>query len=201
MTGEHYFSSSPQGSRKPRSVTFGLDGRTVVLASDRAVFSTDRLDPGTRVLLTSTPPPRPGVLVDVGCGYGPIVCAQAIRQPAATLWAVDVNERARELTAANAASWGIADRVRVAAPNEVPPDLLVDEIWSNPPIRIGKPALHALLVEWLGRLRPDGTAWLVVAKNLGSDSLQRWLDEQGFDAVRHASEKGYRVLRVSHGPR
>ena len=201
MTGEHYFSSAPQGPRKPRSITFVLDGRTVVLASDRSVFSADRLDPGTRVLLTSTPPPRPGVLVDVGCGYGPIACAQAIRQPAATLWAVDVNERARELTAANAASWGIADRVRVAAPNEVPPDLLVDEIWSNPPIRIGKPALHALLLEWLGRLRPDGTAWLVVAKNLGSDSLQRWLDEQGFDAVRHVSERGYRVLRVSHGPR
>jgi 16S rRNA (guanine1207-N2)-methyltransferase len=193
---DHYFTARPEGPRRPRTVRFRMDGTDVELTSDASVFSADRLDPGTRVVLTETPPPRPGVLVDLGCGYGAIACVQAMRQPGAEVWAVDVNERARELTAANAAALGVSSRVHVAAPEDVPVDVRADEIWSNPPIRIGKPALHEMLTRWLGRLAPDGTAWLVVAKNLGSDSLQRWLTEQGFDAHRHTSVRGYRVLRV-----
>jgi 16S rRNA (guanine1207-N2)-methyltransferase len=69
-------------------------------------------------------------------------------------------------------------------------------IWSNPPIRIGKAALHELLSAWLGRLAPGGTAYLVVQRNLGSDSLQRWLTESGWAAERIAARGGYRVLRV-----
>ena len=115
------------------------------------------------------------------------------------MWAVDVNERARALTVANAAAYGASDRVRVSAPEAVPDDLRFDEIWSNPPIRIGKPALHALLSDWLARLADGGTAWLVVARNLGADSLARWLGETGYDVRRHASSKGYRVLAVQPG--
>jgi 16S rRNA G1207 methylase RsmC len=91
----------------------------------------------------------------------------------------------------------VADRVRPCTPDEVPPDLVFDEIWSNPPIRIGKPELHALLLRWLPRLAPDGVAWLVVAQHLGSDSLQGWLTEQGWPTRRQASQKGYRVLAVT----
>jgi 16S rRNA G1207 methylase RsmC len=109
---------------------------------------------------------------------------------------VDVNPRALQLTAANAEALGVGDRVRVVSPQQVPADLLADEIWSNPPVRIGKAALHDLLARWLGRLRPDGQAWLVVARNLGSDSLAHWLAEQGWRVQRHASAQGYRVLRV-----
>ena len=71
-----------------------------------------------------------------------------------------------------------------------------DEIWSNPPIRIGKAALHDLLRSWLPRLRPGGAARLVVARNLGADSLQRWLIDQGYACERAASAKGFRVLVV-----
>ncbi len=198
---EHYFSVSPGADSRPRTVRFRMDGRELELASDRSVFSADRLDPGTRVLLTEAPGPAGGVVLDLGCGYGPIACVTALRTPSAQVWAVDVNERALDLTARNAAALGLTSRVRVSTPDDVPDDLVFDEIWSNPPIRIGKPALHALLTRWLRRLRVGGTAWLVVAKNLGSDSLQRWLAEQGWDVVRHASVRGYRVLRVSHGPR
>lgn len=198
---EHYFSTVPGADSRPRQVRFRMDGRDLQLASDRSVFSADRLDPGTRVLLTEAPAPTGGVVLDLGCGYGPIACVTALRAPSVLVWAVDVNERALDLTRRNAASLGLASRVRVSAPDEVPDDLVFDEIWSNPPIRIGKAALHALLARWLPRLRDGGTAWLVVAKNLGSDSLQRWLTEQGWDAARHTSVRGYRVLRVRHGSR
>ncbi|HWH01787.1 MAG TPA: methyltransferase, partial [Pilimelia sp.] len=164
------------------------------------VFSAERLDPGTAVLLRKAPLPGPecaGALLDLGCGYGPIACVLARQAPAATVYAVDVNARARALAARNAATVGAADRVRVAAPDQVPEDVRFDQVWSNPPIRIGKAELHDLLRRWLPRLAPGGVGWLVVARHLGGDSLHRWLCAQDWQVQRHASQKGYRVLRVT----
>jgi 16S rRNA (guanine1207-N2)-methyltransferase len=171
----------------------------LTLTTDRGVFGGGGIDPGTKYLLLDGPQPPPdttGHLLDLGCGYGPIALALTRRAPAATVWAVDVNERARALTAANAEAVGAAN-VRVAAPEDVPADVRFAGIWSNPPIRIGKPALHALLLTWLDRLEPDGHAWLVVHKHLGSDSLARWLGRIGFPAERLGSRAGYRILEVA----
>ncbi|MBQ1072060.1 methyltransferase [Micromonospora sp. C31] len=200
MTGEHYFTAEPTTAASPREVEFSVAGRDYTLASSAGVFSAARLDPGTAVLLRKAELPSAevtGALLDLGCGFGPITCVLASSAPSATVWALDVNERARELTAANAARVGAADRVRVAAPDDVPADLTFAEIWSNPPIHVGKDELHQILLRWLPRLAPDGVAWLVVARYLGGDSLQRWLVEQGWQVGRHASQKGYRVLRVT----
>lgn len=198
--GDHYFSSTPAGPSRPREVELILpEGRLIRLATDRGVFAADAVDAGTRVLLAEGPPVADsGVLVDVGCGYGPIAIALADRAPHAQVWAVDVNERARRLCQANAETNGVADRVQVVAPEEVPADLVADQVWSNPPIRIGKVALHDLLVTWLRRLRPGyGSAHLVVQKHLGADSLQRWLTGEGWPTERVCSRAGYRVLSVS----
>jgi 16S rRNA (guanine1207-N2)-methyltransferase len=167
---------------------------TVDLQTDRGVFARDAVDPGTKLLLLEAPAPAPaGDLLDLGCGYGPIAIAMARRAPEATVWAIDVNERARALATANAAGLG---NVRVVAPDAVPDDVRFSTIWSNPPIRIGKAALHEVLLRWLARLTPDGRAVLVVQKHLGADSLARWLDEQGFPATRLQSRFGYRLLEV-----
>lgn len=200
VTGDHYFTAEPATPARPREVEFSVAGRDYTLASAAGVFSAARLDPGTAVLLRKADLPArdaTGPFLDIGCGFGPITCVLASSAPAATVWAVDVNQRARDLTAANAASIGAADRVRVAAPDDVPADLAFAEIWSNPPIHIGKAELHELLRRWLPRLAPAGVAWLVVARHLGGDSLHRWLVEQGWQVERHASQKGYRVLRVT----
>jgi 16S rRNA G1207 methylase RsmC len=113
------------------------------------------------------------------------------------VYAVDVNERAVDATRANAEALDLATRVRASHPDAVPVDVEFSQIWSNPPIRVGKDELHAILDRWLPRLAPDGTAWLVAGKHLGGDSLQRWLQERGWDTARHASQQGFRVLRVS----
>jgi 16S rRNA G1207 methylase RsmC len=86
--------------------------------------------------------------------------------------------------------------VVVVPPEAVPADVRFEAIWSNPPIRIGKQALHELLTAWLGRLTAAGRALLVVQRHLGADSLQRWLTDQGWPATRLASGRGYRVLDV-----
>ncbi|WP_203997200.1 class I SAM-dependent methyltransferase [Micromonospora lutea] len=200
MTGDHYFTAEPDAPARAREVQFTVAGRDYTLVSASGVFSANRLDPGTTVLLRKAEPPDPattGALLDLGCGFGPIACVLATVAPAATTWAVDVNERARNVTAENAARLGLSGRLRVAAPDEVPADLRFAQIWSNPPIRVGKEELHRMLLRWLPRLAPDGVAWLVVARHLGGDSLQSWLVEQGWQVARHASQKGFRVLRVT----
>ncbi|WP_328342880.1 class I SAM-dependent methyltransferase [Micromonospora sp. NBC_00421] len=200
MTGDHYFTPEPSAPARPREVEFHVAGRDYALASASGVFSAARLDPGTAVLLRKADLPTAatgGHLLDIGSGFGPISCVLADLAPTATVWAVDVNERARALTAANAARIDAADRVRAVAPDEVPADVTFTQVWSNPPIHIGKPELHGLLRHWLPRLAPDGVGWLVVARHLGGDSLHRWLSDEGFAVTRHAGQKGYRVLRVT----
>ena len=172
-------------------------GVDLELATDAGVFSNGRIDRGTRVLLDAAPmPPVRGPLLDLGCGYGPIALTLAAQRKRLPVWAVDLNSRALGLTRDNAVAAGLGN-VTAVHPDEVPADLTFAGIYSNPPIRSGKPALHELLLRWLPRLLPGGRAYLVVAKNLGSDSLHRWLEtEQGFPTRRLASEKGYRVLEV-----
>jgi 16S rRNA (guanine1207-N2)-methyltransferase len=191
----HYFDPSPGVTSVAETVTVTLPDVTFRLRTDRGVFSHGRLDPGTAVLLRAAPAlPASGAALDLGCGTGAIATAIALRAPGLDVWAVDVNERARELCAATAALNGGALTVR--DPADVPAEVTFDVIWSNPPIRIGKPALHDLLRTWLPRLAPDGHAVLVVHKHLGADSLQRWLGAEGFPTTRLSSAKGYRLLQV-----
>lgn len=199
MTEEssQYFSEQPSGTEVRRAISAQIWGRELTLITASGVFAADWLDRGTAVLLRTSPIPQgsPRIL-DLGCGYGPIALAIALHCPGAVIDAVDVNERALALCRENAEALGVADRVRVLRPEQVAPDVRYDEIWSNPPIRIGKQSLHELLLSWLARLAPDGVARLVVGKNLGSDTLQRWLIEQGYSCERVASAKGFRVLVV-----
>ena len=199
MSTEHYFSEDPQSSLTRTPLTLTLRDHTVTVQSASGTFSPDRLDAGTTVLLKYAPqPPSTGHFLDLGCGWGPLALALALESPEATVWGVDVNERALDAARDNAESIGLPN-VTITTPDGVPDDLLFDLIWSNPPIRIGKKELHALLSRWLPRLTPEGEAWLVVAKKLGSDSLQEWINggEPGtFEASRYETAKGYRVIRV-----
>lgn len=192
-----YF-ETPAGLREDaRTVELVVAGRRLSLRTEAGVFSRARLDMGTAVLLDlAPPPPSEGDLLDLGSGYGPIAVTMASLAPGATVWAVEVNERARELAARNALAARL-DNVRAVAPDEVPEDVRFATIWSNPPIRIGKEPLHSLLTTWLDRLRPDGAAYLVVQRHLGSDSLHRWLEDEGHRTERIGSRKGFRVLRVA----
>jgi 16S rRNA (guanine1207-N2)-methyltransferase len=199
VTQDHYFSADPQAAARPTVVSFDLAGREYRLAAAAGVFSAGRLDPGTSVLLRKGElPTGAGTLLDLGCGYGPIACVLADHAPQATVYAVDVNTRALELTRANAATTGTGARIVALHVDDVPDDVVFDEIWSNPPIRVGKEELHALLLRWLPRLAPGGRAWLVVARHLGADSLAPWLVGQGYEVRRHASQQGFRVLVVCH---
>jgi len=197
---DHYFSPRPRTPHRPGLVRVVLPDVYLELATDAGVFSPGRLDPGTRLLLDESPAPPPsGDLLDLGCGYGPVACVLAARSPGAAVWAVDVNERALELCARNAATAGLPN-VRCVTPDDPSVPARLAGIWSNPPVRIGKAALHELLRWWLRRLDPGGEAYLVASRNLGADSLHRWLAEQGWPVTRLAARNGYRVLQVGYSP-
>lgn len=198
---EHYFSptSGTDDSRHPLRVRLAGAERDLVTA--RGVFSGAGLDKATAVLLDRLDVlpdvPEGARIVDVGCGWGPIALSAALLHPASEVWAVDVSERARELTAENARRLGLST-VRVVSPEEVPAQLRADVIWSNPPIRIGKEALHGLLMDWSARLTPEGWMALVVGRNLGADPLAAWLAGQlpSREVRKAASAKGFRILEV-----
>ncbi|GAA3758912.1 hypothetical protein GCM10022240_09430 [Microbacterium kribbense] len=161
------------------------------------------MDAGTHVLLADTPPPPPGGnILDLGCGWGPIALTVAMQSPHATVWAVDVNQRALDLVRRNAAALDL-DNIQAVTPDEVPGDIVFRSIRSNPPIRVGKSELHDMLLRWIPRLDPSSDGWFVVQRNLGSDSLQRWLSatlDHTYSVHRAATGRGYRVLKVRrHG--
>jgi 16S rRNA (guanine1207-N2)-methyltransferase len=205
MAPDHYFSAQPSAPGKRRPLQVELAGAVRHLVTSGGIFSPDGVDKGTAVLLAEAPPPAAeGNLLDVGCGWGPIALTLALRSPQATVYAVDVNERSLELTRENAAALGVGN-VRASLPDGVDPAVRFNTIWSNPPIRVGKEELHQLLLTWLPRLAPGGTAYLVVQKNLGSDSLQRWLDAtltelfpaEHFTVSRYSTAKTFRVISVA----
>jgi 16S rRNA (guanine1207-N2)-methyltransferase len=192
-----YFAEQPAGPARPGTVHVLLPDLHLALATDAGVFSASRLDPGTRLLLDAAPPPpAEGDLLDLGCGYGPLALVLAARAPAARVWAIDVNRRALDLCEGNATAAGLANLSCLLPDDPALPDSY-QLIWSNPPIRIGKQALHALLARWLGRLADGASAYLVVQRNLGADSLQRWLAQTGWQADRVAARAGYRLLQVT----
>lgn len=194
---DHYFSARPASADERTRIPVRLVGREVSVEVAPGIFSPGGLDKGTQVLLDHAPSPPPsGTFLDLGCGWGPIALTLGLLAPQAEIHAVDVNERSLDLTARNAAALGL-DGVRASLPDGIPESLRFDLIWSNPPIRIGKAVLHELLRIWLPRLSDNGVAHLVVQRNLGSDSLARWIESDlGMPCARLASHKGFRILQV-----
>ena len=199
MPQEHYFSASPDSPSTLREITYQVADREFAVQAASGTFSASKLDPGTSILLSKFDEfPDSGNVLDLGCGWGPISLAIATFSPETTLWALDVNARSLELAAKNAEKLGLSN-IKVVTAEQVPQDLKFDAIWSNPPIRIGKTALHELLRTWLPRLESGGRAMLVVQKQLGADSLLAWIQEEFPDLIasRFSTDKGFRVLEIT----
>ena len=199
MSSDHYFSQEPKSNYQPKEIELDIAGEVFKVSTASGTFSPLRLDVGTAVLIDHLElAPQDGNILDLGCGWGPIALNLAKNSPKAKVWAVDVNNRSLELTASNAKTVGLTN-IHTATPDSVPKDIKFAGIWSNPPIRIGKKELHELLLSWLPRLENGASAYLVVQKNLGSDSLQKWLTEtlvDGYEVSRLTSVKTYRILKV-----
>ena len=198
---EQYFTDQPAASAGERTkIEVTLGGKKLRLEGAEGVFSARHLDKATAVLLAEAPtPPGTGTFLDLGCGWGPLAISLGLLSPDSQVLAVDVSERARDLSRTNAQRAGVC--LQVGSPEEIFAAAKaaggLDLIWSNPPVRIGKKPLQDLLLTWLPLLKSDGEAILVMGRNLGADSMQKWLCAQGFPTRRLASKKGFRLLAVS----
>ena len=198
MSHEHYFSADPSAPAKLTEVEIEVGGQVLKLSASSGTFSSERLDPGTRVLLGLWELfPTDGIVLDLGCGWGPIGLSIAKLQPATEVIGVDVNQRSVDLANANAKRNGLAN-FSACLDKDLDANLEIDHIWSNPPIRIGKENLHDLLRNYLSRLKPTGDAYLVVQKQLGAESLQRWIAQQWpeREVTKVENSKGFRVIRI-----
>ena len=200
VSDNHYFTKSPDGVLVTREISVNLNGNKVKVFTAGGIFSPEHIDQGTQVLLTHLESSNPtGTFLDIGCGWGPIALSLALHASKATVYAIDVNERSLELTRMNAEKLGLTNII-VCKPEDVPADIQFDEIWSNPPIRVGKVVLHGILKQWISNIAPGGVARLVVQKHLGADSLNKWLMKEfspEFESSRIDTSKTFRVLKVS----
>jgi 16S rRNA (guanine1207-N2)-methyltransferase len=200
MPQQHYFSEQPETQTTTHPIEFELEGKTFNLTAASGTFSSTRLDAGTKILLRESAFfPDSGTILDIGCGWGPISIAIAALRPNTSVIGLDVNARSLELASANASALGLKNFKAVRAP-EIAEDQLFDGIWSNPPIRVGKAVLHELMQTWIPKLKPGASAMLVIQKQLGAESFQKWLESsfEGFTVTRHSIDKGYRVIRVTN---
>lgn len=196
---EHYFSAQPAGDFTTKVIAVRLAHGDHSVETAGSIFSPDHIDAGTEQLLYSVPtPPDTGNFLDLGCGWGPMALTLALEAPNASVYAVDVNERALELTRRNAIRLGL-ENITVGKPDSFDSSLSFDLIWSNPPIRVGKAELHDIMTTWLPRLAIGGEAYLVVAKHLGADSFEKWLGTEFASThivTREDTRKGFRIIKV-----
>jgi len=206
VSEDHYFTAQPASADQRRLISVTLAGQQFDVETAPGVFSPGHIDLGTSVLLRHVPPPPAGDILDLGCGWGPLALTAALLEPGARVTAVDVNERALDLLRRNVErvrSRAALAPIEAVTPGQVPADATFDALWSNPPIRVGKAALHDLLTAWIPRVRSGGDVYLVVQKHLGADSLASWLSVQSDDAgvpwgstEKIGSAKGFRVLHL-----
>ncbi len=202
MVEEHYFSSDPAAPKKTVSIAMQVGGKQLELEAASGTFSSGRLDAGTAVLLKHDDHfPKDGNVLDIGCGWGPIGLSIASLQKNSTVYGIDINQRSIEQSNLNSKSLGLKNFTAMHS-RDLPEDLRFSAIWSNPPIRVGKKILHELMESFIPRLEPGGRAMLVVQKNLGADSFQRWLSNRFPEAEvsRVGTDKGYRVISLVSPP-
>ena len=190
---EHYYSQNPNAEHDEQQVIFEVLGRQLRCTTDAGVFSRDGLDMGTRILLESLPALQ-GRILDLGCGWGPVGAAVGSAYPETEIVMTDVNERAAELAKRNLAANGVKNARVVTGDGYASVEGSFSAILLNPPIRAGKQLIYALFADARNYLEDDGALYIVIRKQQGAESAEKYLKTLYGDVERIAREKGYWVL-------
>lgn len=192
---EHYYTSRPSAAHEETSFEATLRGMTFRFVTDAGVFSRERVDFGSLLLIQAMQIGAADTVLDLGCGYGPIGMVAARLAPQGYIYMVDVNERAVELARRNLAANGIANaEVRLGDGLAAVPGIAFDAILTNPPIRAGKATVYKLLEEAHAALKPGGSLWVVVQTKQGAPSMKRKLAELFGNVTDVDRKAGYHVF-------
>lgn len=190
---EHYYTNNPDLAHDERPVTFIALGNEITCVTDAGVFSRDGLDMGTRILLEALPELH-GRVLDLGCGWGAAGIAVGKRWPDTEIVMTDVNLRAVELARRNAASNGVQNITAVCGDGFARVEGNFDSILLNPPIRAGKAVVYGLFAGSAARLNGGGTLYIVIRKQQGAESAEKYLSTLFARVDRIARDKGYWVF-------
>ncbi|WP_407271455.1 class I SAM-dependent methyltransferase [Radiobacillus sp. PE A8.2] len=193
---DHYFSNKPQSQSKPSTWSFELRGQTMKFTSDYGVFSKSEVDFGSRTLIDAfVEPSIDGVILDLGCGYGPIGLSLARAYSDRQFVLSDINERAVSLAEQNAKQNGIANvTFHVSDGMEGLRNHRYAAILINPPIRAGKDTIFRMFEESYTALLDQGELWIVIQKKQGAPSTQKKLQEIFAEVNVVNKNKGYFIF-------
>ncbi|UFJ40644.1 class I SAM-dependent methyltransferase [Brevibacillus humidisoli] len=193
----HYYSNRPDIPHDERSFTFTLRGYSLRFLTDAGVFSRERIDFGSLLLIETMQIDETAEVLDVGCGYGPIGLSAAKLAARGQVTMIDINERAVGLARRNAELNGIQN-VEIAVSDlyaEVE-GRQFDVILTNPPIRAGKETVHRIFEEGYPLLRPAGAMWVVIQKKQGAPSAYKKLQQIYSEVEEVERKKGYSIFRA-----
>lgn len=194
---DHYYTNKPCAAHDEQHFTFVLRGHEFRFTTDAGVFSRDRVDFGSLLLIENMEIPKQARVLDVGCGYGPIGLTAAMLATEGKVTMIDVNERAADLARRNAEHNGIRNvEVRVSDVYSAVQQETFDVILTNPPIRAGKEIVHRIFTEGYELLADGGTMWVVIQKKQGAPSALKKLQETYRQVDEVDREKGYSIFRA-----
>lgn len=193
---EHYYTARPQTERAESTFTGSVRGMEFRFITDTAVFSRDRIDFGSALLIGALQLGPADTVLDMGCGYGPIGMAAARLVPQGKVYMVDVNERAADLARRNLAENGVTNaEVRVGDALAPVTGIEFDHVVTNPPIRAGKAVIYRMIDEAHASLKPGGSIWVVIQTKQGAPSMKKRLREVFGDVEDVEREAGFHVFR------
>ena len=191
---DHYYTAEPSSDHRPGEVRFSYGGRDLVFATDSGVFSRRELDRGTEVLLAALPEAIGGPVLDMGCGYGAIGVAVGARWPELSVTMADVNRRACDLARENARRNGMRAEVLESDGYAALEGRRFAAILQNPPIRAGKAVIYRMFADGAKSLLPGGQLFLVIRKQQGAPSAQKYLSTLFGQVELLARDAGYWIL-------
>jgi 16S rRNA (guanine1207-N2)-methyltransferase len=200
---QHYFSARPRVASRPEEHRFLYRGEMLTIETDRGLFASHGLDPGTALLIETLEGISADRILDLGCGWGAIGLAAAKTLPSAHVVLTDVNQRAVRLARKNLDRNGVRNsEVKLGSLFDPLPNESFDLILSHPPFHAGRETVLELLGKAPEHLTPEGHLRIVGKGSQGIRFYQTWLAEHwgsGVDVL--ARGGGYRVLDARRPPK
>lgn len=189
----HYFINDTNVKDETIWIDFELAQHKYHLISNQGVFSKDKLDTGTRILLETVLKHENHFdsMLDLGCGIG-VVGTVLSDHYTGQITMIDINERAVSLTKQN-----MKDKEARILCHDGIDQGEYDGIFLNPPIRAGKAVIYSLFDQSIEHLSQGGRLWIVIRKQHGANSAKKYLESKGCLVEKVTQDKGFWILKVT----